>query len=157
MKPSYLVRFTLVLVSLVLLAACGGGKPVRRINPPALSVQQLSVQADGRWLIELRVQNFSTVAMRFDTLEAGLEIEGSNAGAIFLRPMLEIPGQSADVVEATLAPSHEAAAKLTEAARSGSIGYQLRGGIETGEPSKKFPLSQSSRLSPVPGRPNTYR
>jgi hypothetical protein len=157
MKLSPLVRFAFVLVSLTLLAACGGGKPVRRINPPALSIQQLTVQADGRWLLELRVQNFSTVAMRFDTFEAGLEIEGANAGAIYVRPQLEIPGQSADVIEATLAPSRDAAAKFAEAARSGSIGYQLRGGIETGEPAKKFPLSQSSRLSPVPGRPNTYR
>ncbi len=82
MKLSSLVRFTFVLASLALLAACGGGKPVRRINPPALSIQQLAVQADGRWLLELRVQNFSTVPMRFDTFEAGLEIEGANAGAI---------------------------------------------------------------------------
>lgn len=157
MKPSLLIRIVLVLATLALLAACGSGKPVRRINPPAVSIQQLAVQADGRWLIELRIQNFSTVPMRFDTFEAGVEIEGSNAGALFLRPMLEIPGQSADVVEATLAPSREAADRLAEAARSGSVGYLLRGGIQTGEPSKKFPLSQSSRLSPVPGRPNTYR
>ncbi len=61
------------------------------------------------------------------------------------------------MIEATLAPSRRAATKFAEAARSGSIGYQLRGGIETGEPAKKFPLNQSSRLSPVPGRPNTYR
>lgn len=157
MKLSPVLRFALVLVSLTLLAACGGGKPVRRINPPALSIQQLAVQADGRWLLELRLQNFSTVAMRFDTIEAGLEIEGVNAGALYVRPQLEIPGQSADVIEATLAPSRDAATKLAEAARSGSVGYQLRGGIESGEPAKKFPLSQSSRLSPVPGRPDTYR
>lgn len=157
MKLSLLVRFAFVLAAVSLLTACGGGKPVRRINPPTLSIQQLSVQADGRWLLELRVQNFSTVAMRFDRLETGLSIEGANAGAIFLRPQLEIPGQSADVIEATLAPSREAADKLAESARAGSIGYELRGEIETGEPSKKFPLSQSSRLSPVPGRPHTYR
>lgn len=157
MKPSFLVRIALVLITLSVLAACGGGKPVRRINPPTISIQQLAVQADGRWLLELRIHNFSTVPMRFDTFEAGLEIEGSNAGALFLRPNLEIPGESADVFEATLAPSREAADRLAEAARSGSVGYLLRGGVQTSEPSKKFPLSQSSRLSPVPGRPNTYR
>lgn len=156
MKLSLLVRFAFVLAAVALLTACGGG-PVRRINPPALSIQQLTVQSDGRWLLELRVQNFSTVAMRFDRLETGLEIEGTNAGAIFLRSQLEIPGQSADVIEATLAPSRSAADKLAESARAGSIGYALRGEIETGEPAKKFPLNQSSRLSPVPGRPNTYR
>lgn len=154
---SSLVRIALVCAFLALLTACGGGKPVRRINPPVVSIQQLAVQADGRWLIELRIQNFSTVPMRFDTFEAGLEIEGSNAGAMFLRPALEIPGQSADVVSATLAPARDAATRLAEAARSGSVGYQLRGGIETSEPSKKFPVAQSSRLSPVPGRPDTYR
>lgn len=101
MKLSHPIRVAFVLACLSLLAACGGGKPVRRINPPTLSIQQLAVQADGRWLLELRVQNFSTVPMRFDTLEAGLEIEGSNVGAVFLRPAIEIPGQSADIVEAT--------------------------------------------------------
>lgn len=156
MKPSLLVRAALVLLSLCLLAACGG-KPVRRINPPTVSIQQLAVQADGRWTLELRIQNFSTVSMRFDTFEAGLEIEGSNAGALFLRPGLEIPGESADVVTATLAPAREAAERLSEAARSGSIGYLLRGGVQTSEPDRKFPVQQSSRLSPVPGRPNTYR
>src|SRR6478752_4249413 len=139
MKLSHPIRVALVLVCLSLLAACGGGKPIRRINPPTLSIQQLAVQADGRWLLELRVQNFSTVPMRFDTLEAGLEVEGTNVGAIFLRPAIEIPGQSADVVEATLSPGRDAATRLAEAARDGSVGYQLRGTIETGEPAKKFP------------------
>jgi hypothetical protein len=157
MKLSLLVRAALVLLVLSLLSACGGGKPVRRINPPAVSIQQLSVQADGRWLLELRVQNFSTVPMVFDTFEAGLEIETTNAAALYLKPALEIPGESADIITATVAPSRDAAKQLEEAARSGSIGYTLRGGIATSEPKKKFPVNRTSRLSPVPGRPNTYR
>jgi hypothetical protein len=129
---------------------------VRRINPPAVSIQQLSVQSDGRWQLELRVQNFSTVPMLFDTFEAGLEIEGSNAGSIYVRPALEIPGQSADVVSAIVSPSRDAAERLARAAE-GSVGYQLRGEVVTTEPSRKFPVTHASRLSPVPGRPNTYR
>lgn len=157
MKLAILVRAALILLAFSLLAACGGGKPVRRINPPTVSIQQLAVQADGRWQLELRVQNFSTVPMQFDTFEAGLEIEGTNAGSIYLRPALEIPGQSADVVSATVSPSREAAERLAQSARDGSIGYQLRGEVVTSEPARKFPATHASRLSPVPGRPNTYR
>lgn len=157
MKLSILVRAALILLTFSLLTACGGGKPVRRINPPTVSIQQLAVQADGRWQLALRVQNFSTVPMQFDTFEAGLEIEGINAGSLYVRPALEIPGQSADVVSATVSPSREAAEHLAQSGRDGSVGYELRGEIVTREPDRKFPASHASRLSPVPGRPNTYR
>lgn len=157
MKLSFPIRAALVLVTLCLLAACGSGKPVRRINPPAVGIQQLAVQADGRWQIELRIQNFSTVPSVFDTFEASLEVEGVNAGSVYVKPALEIPGQSADLVTVALSPSRDAAARLAEAVRSGSFGYQLRGEIVTSEPKNKFPVSRSSRLSPVPGRPDTYR
>lgn len=157
MKLSFLLRAAFVLVTLSLLAGCGSGKPVRRINPPAVGIQQLAVQADGRWQIELRIQNFSTVPTVFDTFEASLEVEGVNAGSVYVKPALEIPGQSADLVSVALSPSRDAAARLTEAVRSGSFGYQLRGEVITSEPKNKFPVTRSSRLSPVPGRPDTYR
>lgn len=35
--------------------------------------------------------------------------------------------------------------------------YQLKGTIETSEPKESFKFDRSSRLSPVPGVPNTYR
>lgn len=157
MKLSLPIRAFLVVLILSLLAACGSGKPVRRINPPAITIQQLAVQPDGRWQIELRIQNFSTVPTVFDTVEASLEIEGANAGSIYVKPALEIPGQSADLVSISITPSREAATRLTETVRNGSFGYQLRGGVVTSEPKNKFPVTQSSRLSPVPGRPDTYR
>ena len=45
------------------LASCGGGGMVKRINPPAASVQQLRVADDGSWSLVLRINNFSTVPM----------------------------------------------------------------------------------------------
>ena len=37
------------------LASCGGGGMVKRINPPAASVQQLRVADDGSWSLVLRI------------------------------------------------------------------------------------------------------
>ena len=59
----------------LLLAGCGSG-PVRRVSEPAASIQQLTVRADGRWDVALRLNNFSSVAMRFDStaLEIAFEV-----------------------------------------------------------------------------------
>ena len=53
---------SLVLSSLVLcaLVACGSG-PMRRVSEPAASIQQLTVQANGSWSIQLRLNNYSSV------------------------------------------------------------------------------------------------
>jgi hypothetical protein len=138
------------------LASCGSG-PVRRINPPVASLQQLAVTPDGAWEIDVRVQNFSTVPMTFASLEAALEVEGVNAGEVFVHLDIEIPGGKADVVHTRLTPSAAARSGFSAAAKDGSIGYKLNGSIEASEPKKHFEAHHESRLSAVPGLPDTYR
>ncbi len=46
-----------------LLTACSTG-PVKRVSPPQVSVAQLSVQADGQWQVDLRLQNFSSIGVQ---------------------------------------------------------------------------------------------
>ena len=48
------------------LSACGGGGPVKRVSEPQVGIQQLTVKADGSWSVDLRIDNFSSVPMRFD-------------------------------------------------------------------------------------------
>ncbi|UXI69406.1 LEA type 2 family protein [Tahibacter amnicola] len=150
------IRFASPVVLSLLVSACGGG-PVRRINPPSASIQQLSVQADGRWQLELRLQNYSTVPMTFTAVDLDLAIEGHKAGKLSVSPGVEVPGESADVVTVLHSPPAGAEKILAVAARDGNVGYTLRGGITTREPDKRFDLDQASQLSPVPGRPDTYR
>jgi LEA14-like dessication related protein len=127
---------------------CGSG-PVRRITPSQVSIQQLVADASGNWRVTLRIQNYSTVAMRYSALHATLHIAGADVGSIDLAPDLDIPPNSADVVDATL----HASAKLP----AGDVDYRVTGTIETSEPKADFKIDRSSRLSPAPGLPGTWR
>jgi hypothetical protein len=145
------LRHPLALLALAgLLAGCGSSGPVKRVHPSTASIQQLSVQPDGQWKIALRIQNFSTVPMHYSLIDATLTVAGTDVGQIRFAPDIDIVGNSGDVVETTL----KASAKLPA---GGDFEYKLKGRIETSEPKADFPFERSSRLSPVPGVPNTYR
>lgn len=60
--------------AVVLLSACASGPP-RRVSEPAASIQQLSVRADGSWLVDLRIENFSSVPMRFDAVSLAVTVQ----------------------------------------------------------------------------------
>ena len=140
---------SLVFALVGLLTACGGG-PVRKVHPSTASIQQLTVQADGTWKIALRVQNYSTFSMHFSAIDAKLSVAGAEIGDLRIAPDIDIVGDNGDVVEATLKTSAKAPA-------SGDFAYQLKGTIDTSEPKESFKFDTSSRLSPVPGVPNTWR
>lgn len=143
-------RTTLLLAALaLLLSACGSG-PTRKVHPSTASIQQLIVQADGSWKITLRIQNFSTMPMHYSKLKANVLIAGAEAGDIDITPDIDIVSSNGDVIDATLRTS----AKLPP---TGDFAYQLKGRIDTSEPKESFEFDRSSRLSPVPGVPNTYR
>lgn len=130
-----------------LIAGCGG--PVKRITPSAVSIQQLVVQPDGQWRLTLRIQNYSTIAMQYAALHGTLHIAGADVGTIELKTDVDIPPNSADVIDATL----HASAKLP----AGDIDYKISGTIDTSEPKENFKFDRSSRLSPAPGLPGTWR
>ena len=64
----------------VLLAACSSGPP-RRVYPPQATVQELRVQPDGQIAATLRVQNFSTVPMTFNRVQAAIPVAARDDGA----------------------------------------------------------------------------
>jgi len=138
-----------VVVLSCLLAACSDG-PVRKVHPSTASIQQLALQPDGSWKVTLRIQNFSTMSMHYSRFSAKLTVADVDAGQIDITPDMDIVGNGGDVVDATLKTS----AKLPA---SGDFAYQLKGTIDTSAPKASFPFTRSSRLSPVPGVPNTYR
>jgi hypothetical protein len=158
MNLSRVAKFAFAAVLTSLLAACGGGTGglPKRINPPSASVQQLHVLPDGRWELELRVQNYSTVPMTFGTVEAQMSVGDINAGALYVAVNLEIPGQNADVVKTTVSPTSAAREALKADARRG-VSYKLTGSIAVTEPDKRFTFDHASRLDPAPGIPDTYR
>ena len=158
MRPR-IARAGLILGLATLLAACGG--PVRRVSEPAAQIQQLTVRADGRWDIDLRLQNYSSIPMRFDEVRLALSVGGEPAGELRAVPALGIGPESADVVAVQLAPS--AAAKLMVAdalAARRSLPYALSGEI-TATPDeaarRSFEIERASALTPTPGLPGVLR
>lgn len=131
-----------------LLAGCASG-PVKRIHPSTATIQQLSLQPDGRWQVDLRIQNFSTVPMHYSRVKATLKIDGADVGEIDFAPDVDVVANGAEVVPTTV----KATAKLP----AGDFAYTLKGRIETSEPKHGFDFERSSRLSPVPGVTDTWR
>lgn len=144
----------------LLLPACAGG-PVRRVSEPAASLQQLTVRADGSWSVELRLNNFSSVPMRFDAVSLPLSVGGEPAGTLQGRPAISIGPESADVVTLTLAPASGARIAIADALASGrGIAYAFEGTLDAAPENRNarsYRVKRTSMLSPVPGLPGVLR
>lgn len=149
-------RNILPIFALVLLAACG---PVKHpINPPGASIQQLDVLPDGRWKLQVRLENFSDQTVRYGAFKAELRVGGEAAGTIDTNADMDIPGENADILDITLAPGAEATkAFKADVARPDGAAYELKGTINIPIAGKDFKFAHKSRLSPIPGRANSYR
>lgn len=153
-------RYALIALSLLALAACGGGK-VKRVSEPAASIQQLTVGADGNWEVQLRLRNYSSMPMRFDRVRLEITVGDQPAGTLDASPALSIGPSSADVVTATLQPASGARLVVADTlAGARSLPYELKGNIAATPEERKqrdFPLQARSSLSPAPGLPGVLR
>jgi len=154
--PAVLVLACLALV------ACGSSGPVRRVSEPAASLQQLTVRADGSWSVELRINNYSTVPMRFDAVSLALTVGGEAAGTLQGAAALTIGPESADVATLSMSPSTGARVRIADAlAARRSIEYALHGTVTAaatdGGKARSYEIDRTSALSPVPGLPGVLR
>ena len=144
----------------LLLAACSstGGK---RVSEPAASIQQLTVDARGNWQVQLRLQNYSSMATRFDTIDLALEVNGQPAGHLKASPALSIPGESADLTPLRHVPDGAGRLVVADALASGSgINYTLKGDVQVtpeGSKPRSYTIDGKNQLSPVPGLPGVLR
>ena len=148
------------LVSAALLAGCSSG-PVRRVSEPSALIQQLTVRADGRWSVDLRIENFSSIPMRFETVDLELTFGDQAAGRVTAQPAVSIAPESADVVTTVFTPQVAGKLAVADALAGGrSIGYTLSGTVgatpDAGKP-QVFEIHRSSQLSPAPGLPGVLR
>ena len=144
----------------LLLGACSSG-PVRRVSEPSALIQQLTVRADGRWSVDLRIENFSSIPMRFDSVDLALTFGDNAAGRVTAQPAISIGPESADVVSVVFTPQAEGKLAVADTLAGGrSIGYTLEGTITATPDEKKqrsFTVKRSSQLNPAPGLPGVLR
>jgi len=155
------IAFAALLLSFSLLAACSSAGPVRRVSEPAANIQQLTVHADGSWTVEVRLDNFSSIPMRFDRVDATLAIAGQTPLALHATPGIAIGPETADVVEVRVLPSAGAKLAIADAlARDARVSYHLGGTVlaaaENGNP-RSYELDRDNALSPVPGLTGVLR
>lgn len=156
-----MIRKLLLLAAALLLASCSSNGPVRRISKPAASIQQITVRADGRWEIQLRLNNYSSMAMRFTRVTLDLALDNGAAAHIEAQPNLDVGPESADVHVATIAPTPAGMARMATALADGhGLSYTLEGSLQAtpdGASAKSWEVKASSALSPVPGLPGALR
>ncbi len=147
--------------AIALVGGCGSGGPVRRVSEPAASIQQLTVRADGHWDVQLRLNNFSSVPMRFAATNIQIAFDNGAAATVQTQPQISIGPESADVVSATLTPTVAGRARIATALADGrSLNYTLGGTLEAGQAdgkSRTYKIERNSSLTPVPGLPGVLR
>lgn len=145
------LQAALALLLLAVVAGCASGPP-KRVFPPQASLQELRVQPDGQWVASIRIQNFSTVPMRFSRLEATLAVNGAEAARISIDPGLSVGPGSNELVQHVFTPAAGPKAAVDQALASRrAVRYQLTGRIASSEPATDHPFEYQSALDPVPG------
>ena len=147
-------------LTMLALAGCIGG-PVKRVSEPTASIQQLSVGSDGQWSVELRLQNYSSIPMRFDRVALTLQADAEIAGELNAEPALTVGPESADITVVKLAPSAAARILIADAlADRRGLKYTLEGTLTAAAEDRKardYKIKRNSALSPVPGLPGVMR
>ncbi|MCF7752106.1 LEA type 2 family protein [Bacillus subtilis subsp. subtilis] len=155
-----ILLLALVAGTTLALAACGNGV-VKRVSPPAASVQQLTVRADGGWDVALRLQNFSSMPMVFDDVSLTLTVGEEDAGTLTAKPAVSIGGVSADVITLRLQPASSARLVVADAlAGNRTLAYALKGTVSATPLEKKqrsFDVDSRSTLNQAPGLPGVLR
>jgi len=156
-----LIIWLIPIVIMLTLLACGNTGPIRRVFAPGASIQQLTVGSDGLWQVQLRLRNYSTVAMEFEHLELALDLGEHSEITLDAMPKLVVSADSAEVFSVELKP--ESAARLLLAdtlASKRALPYTLSGRIKAtpqGGKSSRFELENRSQLNSVPGLPGVLR
>jgi len=153
-------RWAIAGVCLTMLSACASG-PVKRVSEPTVGIQELEVKADGRWSVQLRLQNFSSVPMRFDDVSLEVKVGDQAAGTLHATPALTVGPESADIATVEFAPTSAARIVVADAlAERRTLKYELEATIiaaaKDGRP-RDYTIKRNSALSPVPGRPGVMR
>ncbi|PKM09111.1 MAG: hypothetical protein CVV17_00980, partial [Gammaproteobacteria bacterium HGW-Gammaproteobacteria-7] len=112
----------------------------------------------GDWQLTVRLTNFSTVSVRYGTMDVQLEVEGQAAGAIAISTDLGMGPVTAEPFAYTLRPDPAANQHVRTAIAEGrSVRYRITGEATAIEPRGRWPQEFQGVLSPVPGLTDVLR
>lgn len=155
------VKIALLCFFTLLLGSCNSNGPVRRISEPAVNIQQLTVGADGGWSLDLRIDNFSSVPMRFDSIRLELSMGGQAAGTLQATPGMSIGPEAADIATVSLVPSPAARIVIADAlVRNRGASYHLEGSVQAAAEDRRardYDIKRDNTLNPVPGLTGVLR
>lgn len=163
LEPVMTMRMSAMLTAALcalVLTACATGQS-KRVSEPTASIQQLTVGADGNWTVELRLQNYSNVPMRFDHVALQMHAGDVDVGQLAADPALTIGPEAADVTTLHLTPSADARILVAGTlADRRSLNYSLEGTLSAAPKDRKahdYRIKRKSALSPVPGLAGVMR
>lgn len=153
-------RYALVALIALAMTACGSGK-VKRVSEPAASIQQLTVDSEGNWAVQLRLRNYSSMPMRFDSVALAVKVGEESAGTLNASPAVSIGPESADVVSVRMQPSSSARIVVADALAGGrTLFYELEGTVSATPEERKqrsFEVKSRNSLNQAPGLPGVLR
>lgn len=158
--PQRILPFIALALAVLVIAGCG--RKARRVSPPAASIQQLTVESDGSWTVDLRLHNYSSIPMRFEHVSLAVSVDQHDAGSLAASPAISIGPSAADVVRATLRPQGTARLAVADAlAGRRALSYRLEGSIsatpEEASKPRSFELDADGTLNPAPGLTGVLR
>ena len=153
-------RYALVALIALAMTACGSGK-VKRVSEPAASIQQLTVDSEGNWAVQLRLRNYSSMPMRFDSVALVVKVGDESAGTLNASPAVSIGPESADVVSVRMQPSSSARIVVADALAGGrTLFYELEGTVSATPEERKqrsFEVKSRNSLNQAPVLPGVLR
>lgn len=157
---SIVLKLSLAACALLLLASCSSSP--RRVSPPSTAIQQLTVQANGDWLVDLRLHNYSSISMRFDSVRLEVSVDEHAAGTLHAAPGISIGPTSADVVQIPMKPDAMARMVVADAlAGRRTLAYRLQGKVSAvpdgAGKAREFEVDDRNSLNPAPGLDGVLR
>ncbi len=154
------MRFYLIVLMMTMVVACGGGGSgvPKRVFPPDVRLQELRIQSGKPVTALLRIQNYSTVATRFEAIAGSLTLQDKTTLPIVLPSPVDTLPSAAETISIELALTADAIAALSQAEQARkAVRYRIEGKITSSQPRGRYDFLYESALAPVAGLPGVFR
>ena len=139
------------------LVGCGARAP--KLQPPAMRISELHLDAAGKIDVRLRVRNPVATTLPADQLEFSIRLDEYDLGSFRPDFDLDIPALGNEVIQITTESRQEISDLLRrlEARELARVSYLIEGELILRESQSTLAVSSRGWLSPTPGKPGSFR